>query len=160
VREYLLRCATPRIYERAHPAEPTPDGTRPAVLAQWTPARLVDLSYEGSAAVDASQDLNQWFAPAFDEQGELGARALTRAKKQHARLLRSLGDRYSTPLPAGWPLGSVADYRAAFLRALHLENPQMSRRTIANLLGRAALIASWRAPACKTPVKRSLKRAR
>lgn len=135
VREYLLRCATPRIYERAHPAEPAPDGTRPAVLAQWTPARLVDLSYEGPAAVDASHDLNQWFAPAFDEQGELGARALMRAKKQRARLLLRLGEPHSTPLPAGWPLGSVADFRATFLRAIHAENPQMSRRTIANLLG-------------------------
>lgn len=135
VRDYLLRCATPRIYERAHPTEPAPDGTRPAVFAQWTPARLVDLSYEGPAAVDASQDLNQWFAPAFDEQGELGARALTRARKQRARLLLRLGEPHSTPLPAGWPLGSVADFRATFLRAIHAENPQMSRRTIANLLG-------------------------
>lgn len=135
VRDYLLRCATPRIYERAHPTEPAPDGTRPAVFAQWTPARLVDLSYEGPAAVDASHDLNQWFAPAFDEQGELGARALTRAKKQRARLLLRLGEPHSTPLPAGWPLGSVADFRATFLRAIHAENPQMSRRTIANLLG-------------------------
>lgn len=135
-KQFIVRCAAPRLYEKYHPIEPR-DAERP-ILARPTASMMRELGYNDIESVELAAQLDKVLAPAYQQQGNAQERGRYRAKRDLDQLTRDLEDSHSSTLPAGWPLATVADYRAAFLRATYSPDTESrSRRELAELVGAA-----------------------
>ncbi len=130
-RTAILEYANPRIYERAHESDES------VILARPTRDMMQAAGIGQGEAAAVAAELDAALAPAYKAQGNQERTAIKRAKRRRANLENELEDWHSTPLPPGWPLGSAANYRAAFLHAVVKADPDKprSRRQIADLTG-------------------------
>lgn len=130
-RTAILEYANPRIYERAHESDDS------SILARPTAGMVQAAGVGEGEAVIVAAELDAALAPAYRAQSNREQAAIKRAKRRRANLEQELDDWHSTPLPEGWPLGSAANYRAAFLHAVVKADPDKprSRRQIADITG-------------------------
>ena len=124
----IVDWATPRIIETLHPTTPDDED---AALAQPTADMFKAVGMPATQAKAVAEHLRK-----ACEREYLQTPRLKRAlERELARLRGGMRVNRSTELPAGWALGTAADYRAAFLRATNDENERRSRREIQDLLG-------------------------
>lgn len=121
-RKALLTTATPAIIQRRYPVEATPE--RAAVAAPLSVRALAEgLEIDEDCAVDAATDLELIAEAIRTSQPREQEKAQKGVRRDFDRLASWLMDATSAPLPEGWRLGSVKDYRTAVVRAWKLHDP-------------------------------------
>lgn len=116
-RKALLMLATPAIMQRRYPIEATPD--RQPVAAPLS-ARALSDALDTELPADVAADLEQVYQSIKDLQPAEQEKARKGVRRDYTRLAAWLRDTTSAPLPDGWRMGSVKDYRTAVLRAWKL----------------------------------------
>lgn len=125
VRKNLLAYAAPRIMEKYHPVDDDE-----AVLARLTAKMLDAIGVDVTTAT-----LDSALERAYQAQGERGLQAHRRAWRDYQRLVATLDDHHSTPLPADVTFSNRRDFDALLTRAHAEVNPQRSRKQIARDIG-------------------------
>lgn len=132
----LLLAAAVALYQSYHPTADSADG--PAIVAALSPKAMQDTllvaTDEAQALASEVEALSQ---PAYAQQQGERQRAHRQAQRAYWRLIQTLTETHTTPLPPGWAIHSSKAYRVAVLRVLKLTQGEQlrTRKQIAAAIG-------------------------
>jgi hypothetical protein len=122
-RRNLLELAIPAIIQRRYPVQARPE--RPPVAAPISVRALVEgLEIDPGEATSLAKALDQVSKPIYVQQVKERRKAARGVRRDYQQLDERLRDLTSAPLPEGWPIGSLREYRTAVLRAWKLHYPE------------------------------------
>jgi hypothetical protein len=121
-RRNLLELAIPAIIQHRYPVQARPE--RPPVAATISVRALVEgLDINPDEAAALVNALDQVSKPVYVQQVKERWKAARGVRRDYQQLDLWLRDQTSAPLPAGWPVRNLREYRTALLRAWKLHYP-------------------------------------